>query len=154
MPGLAEIIAAEADVVSAFVLLLKEEQAALKLGEAEVLPKIIERKSATVDELAPLSTARNAALAGAGLASDRAGIEAWLKKQPNDKAVRQNWEKLQFLAAEAKELNRVNGELVGLHMRHNTEILESLRSKANRQDLYGANGQTAFTAPRKIIDSA
>ncbi|MBK8523059.1 MAG: flagellar export chaperone FlgN [Betaproteobacteria bacterium] len=62
MPGLAEIIAAEADVVSAFVLLLKEEQAALKLGEAEVLPKIIERKSATVDELAPLSTARNAAL--------------------------------------------------------------------------------------------
>lgn len=154
MPSLAEIIAAEADVVSAFVLLLKEEQEALKLGNAELLPGIVERKTATVGKLAPISAARNAALAATGLAADRAGIEAWLQKQPNDKTSRQFWEKLQLLAAEAKELNRVNGELIRLHMRNNAEALESLLAKANRQDLYSADGQTASATPRRIIDSA
>ena len=154
MRGLAEIIAAEAGVVSAFVLLLKQEQEALKLGEVDVLSEIIERKSAAVSELAPLSTARNAALANAGLASDRAGIDAWLQKQPNDKAVRQNWGNLQVLAAEAKELNRVNGELIGLRIRHNADLLESLLSQANRQDLYSADGQTASSTHPRIIDSA
>jgi flagella synthesis protein FlgN len=154
MPTLAGIIAAEADVVSAFVLLLEEEQEALKLGNAELLPEIVERKAATVGKLAPISAARNAALAHAGFAADRAGIEAWLKKNPADKAVQQHWEKLQALAAEAKELNRVNGELIRLRMHNNAEILESLLAKANRQDLYSADGQTASAAPRRIIDSA
>jgi flagella synthesis protein FlgN len=154
MTALAGIIAAEADVVSAFVLLLKEEQEALKLGNAELLPEIVERKTATVGKLAPISTARNAALAASGLAADRAGIEAWLLQQPNDKAVRQHWGQLQLLAAEAKELNRVNGELIRLRMHNNAEALEALLAKANRQDLYSADGQATSAAPRRIIDSA
>lgn len=154
MPSLADIIAAEADVVSAFVLLLQEEQGALKEGHADELAGIIERKSATAQKLAPLSIARNATLAHAGLAPDRDGIEAWLNRQPADKAVRQNWEKLQALAAEARELNRLNGELIRLRMQHNAQALEALLSHASRQDLYSADGQAAAAAPRRIIDSA
>jgi flagellar biosynthesis protein FlgN len=154
MPTLAEIIATEADVVSAFVLLLKEEQEALKLGHAELLPEIVARKAATVGKLAPISAARNAALAQAQLAADRAGIEAWLEKNPADKAVSLHWENLQSLAAEARELNRLNGELIRLRMHHNAEILECLLAKSNRQDLYSADGQTAPAAARRIIDSA
>ena len=154
MPSLADIIAAEADVVSAFVLLLQEEQEALKTGQADDLQGIIERKSTATQKLAPLSIARNATLTRAGLAPDRNGIDAWLQKQPADKAVRQNWDKLQSLAAEAKELNRLNGELIRLRMQHNAQALEALLSHANRQDLYSADGQTAPSTHPRIIDSA
>lgn len=154
MPSLAEIIAAEADLVSAFVLLLNEEQDALKLGKADLLPGIVERKAAITGELAPVSAARNAELGRTGLMQDRAGVEAWLEKQPTDKLVRQHWQKLLSLAAEAKELNRVNGELIRLRMQNNTQVLEILLSTANRQDLYSADGQAAPATTRRIIDSA
>lgn len=154
MPSLADIIAAEADLVSAFVLLLKEEQEALKLGHADTLSGIVQSKTAAAIKLAPTSTARNAELARAGLKPDRPGIEAWLLKRPKDQLVRQNWQKLQSLAAEARELNRVNGELIRLHMQNNAQALEILLSTANRQDLYSADGQTTPAATRRIIDSA
>ncbi|MBI2307818.1 MAG: flagellar protein FlgN [Rhodocyclales bacterium] len=151
---MADLIAAEADVVSAFVLLLKEEQEILKAGSPEALPDVVERKTEVARKLAPLATARNTELARAGFAADRPGIDAWLKKQPGDKGVRQHWERLQALAAEAKELNRVNGELIRLRMQNNAQALEALLAAANRQDLYGADGQAAQATTRRIIDSA
>jgi len=153
MPSLANIIAEEADLVSAFVLLLNEEQEALKLGKADLLPGIVERKAAATGKLAPISAARNSELSRAGLKPDRAGVEAWLEKQPADKLVRQHWQKLQSLAAEAKELNRLNGELIRLRMQNNAKALEILLSNANRQDLYSADGQAAPATSRRIIDS-
>lgn len=154
MPALAEIIAAEADVVSAFVLLLTEEQEVLKAGSPDALSGIIERKTEVARKLAPLAAARNTELARGGCTADRPGIDAWMDKHPGDKGVRQHWEKLQTLAAEAKELNRVNGELIRLRMQNNAQALEALLATANRQDLYGADGQAAPAAPRRIIDSA
>jgi flagella synthesis protein FlgN len=154
MPSLATIIAAEADLVSAFVLLLKDEQEALKAGKADALPAIVERKTDTVRKLAPVSSARNAELSRAGLAPDRAGIDAWLAKRPMDKDVRLQWTKLQTLAAEAKELNRVNGELIRIHMQSNSQALETLLSTSNRQELYSADGLAASSTTRRINDSA
>ena len=154
MPSLAETILAEADVASAFVLLLQEEQDALKSGNADVLPDLIERKADVTRQLAPLSDTRNSFLVRAGFNTDRAGIESWLAKQPNDNAVRHSWEKLQRLAAEARELNRLNGELIRLHLQNNAHALEALFSSSNRQDLYSADGQATTGATRRIIDSA
>lgn len=154
MPSLAEIIAAEADLVSAFVFLLQQEQEVLKSGEADALPGIVERKAEITRKLAPISIARNAVLARADLPPDRAGIDAWLKCNTADKAVRLNWEKLQTLAAEARELNRVNGELIQLRLQNNSQALETLRSAANRQELYSADGQANTAHTRRIIDSA
>lgn len=154
MSALADIIAAEADVVSAFVVLLKEEQDVLKAGSADALPGIVERKTATALKLSPITTARNAELGRATMATDRAGIDAWLAKFPADTAVRDNWQRLQALAEEARELNRVNGRLIQLRMQTNTQALEALLAAASRQDLYGADGQATPGTTRRIIDSA
>ena len=150
---LAEILKAEADAVSAFVFLLGEEQAALKQGDADALPSIIERKAAATARLGPLSAARNALLDKAGLSRDRSGMEAWLRQYPGNIAVKDHWQRLLELAAEAQELNRLNGELIHLRMGHNAQMLEALRA-ANRQDLYGADGQATLGTPRRVIDSA
>lgn len=154
MPNLADIVAAEAALVSGFIRLLEEEQALLKHGDAEALPDVVERKTAKARELAAASGERNRLLNAAGLAADRAGIEGWLTHHPDDAAVRKEWEHLQFLAAEARELNRVNGELIQLRLQNNAQSLEVLLAAANRQDLYGADGQAAQATTRRIIDSA
>lgn len=154
MPSLAEILKAEADIVSAFVLLLKEEQEILKDGRAEALPGVLERKTEAVRKLNPVSTTRNLELARNGLPADRPGMDAWLEKNPAAKDVRQSWEKLQGLAAEAQELNRVNGELIRMRMQNNSQALEALLSAANAVQLYGADGQTSSATGRRIIDSA
>ena len=152
-PDLAGILKAEADAVSAFVILLGEEQSALKLGNADALPSIIERKAAATARLAPLSAARNALLETAGVSCDRSGMESWLGQHPGNTAVRDLWRRLLDLAAEAQELNRLNGELIHLRMGHNAQMLEALRA-ANRQDLYGADGQATLGTSRRVIDSA
>lgn len=153
MASLADLITAEANAVSAFVLLLQQEQEALKKGNADALPAIIEQKNLAVANLAPISSARNACLAQAGLAADRFGVEKWLEMNPKDTRTQTSWLKLQTLATEARELNRLNGELIRLRMSHNSRMLESLLA-SNRQDLYGANGQTSSAPTSRIIDSA
>lgn len=154
MAALADIIAAEAEVVATFVGLLKEEQDILQSGNADALPAIVERKTATVLKLSPITAARNAELARAGIATNRTGIETWASGLAPDDVVRSCWLKLQALAEEARELNRVNGQLIQLRMQTNTQALETLLAAANRQDLYGADGQAATGATRRIIDSA
>ncbi len=154
MPSLAEIIAAEADMVSAFVALLQEEQEILKSGTPDALPSVVERKTALAARLNPQSQLRNRTLSAAGYAADRAGMEAWLKQHAGDTATRKQWTRLLDLAREAHELNRLNGELIRVRKQHATEALDALLPGL-RQDIYGASGgQSAPTTGRRIIDSA
>lgn len=153
MPRLADILAAEADAVSAFVFLLNQEQEALKTGNADALPAIIEKKIAAATQIGPISSARNAELASVGLSGNQVGMEKWLETRPGETNARKAWQQLTALVAEARELNRLNGELIRLRMSHNAQMLEILLA-ANRQDLYGADGQTSAVTTRRIIDSA
>ena len=74
MPSLADILKAEADLASAFVIVLEEEQEVLKTGNPDALPSLAERKSTLAGQLNPQSAARNRLLASEGLPGDRPGI--------------------------------------------------------------------------------
>lgn len=76
-------------------------------------------------QLATLATQRNVLLAGQGLAGDRPGVEAWCAGHPEKKVVAAAWAGILELAREAKELNRLNGELIALRMQHNARALEA-----------------------------
>lgn len=151
--SLSELLVTEADAVSAFVFLLKEEQEALTAGNADALSGIVGRKTSASANLAAIAALRNEELARAGHASDKTGMESWLAKNSLDRAAKAAWVRLLELAAEARELNRLNGELIRLRMSHNAQLLDILLA-ANRQDLYGSNGQTSASSSRRIIDSA
>lgn len=62
-------------------------------------------------QLALPATQRNVLLAGQGLAGDRPGVEAWCAGHPEEKVVAAARAGVLELAREAKELNRLNGEL-------------------------------------------
>ena len=148
-----QILTSETEAVSLFVVVLKKEQKALAQGDTEALPTLVEEKNVLGGQLATLATQRNVLLAGQGLAGDRPGVEAWCAGHPEEKVVAAAWAGVLELAREAKELNRLNGELIALRMQHNARALEALRSGNNPLDLYGPDGQAQPPNRLRINDS-
>lgn len=153
---LAQLIGEENQTVEAFAALLREEQTLLSDGEAvdlDRLPALIARKDAVAETLNHIAERRNAALAGLGLSPDRNGIENWITSHPQDSGLLQLWQKTLNLAAEARELNRLNGELIALRLQHNGRALEILQSGGRAPDLYGPDGQYSAAGMRRINDA-
>ena len=150
---LQQILNSETETVSLFVVALREEQKALAHGNTEALPALIAEKDELAARLGTLATQRNVLLAGWSYAADRPGIEAWCTQHPEEEGVASAWAGVLALAREAKELNRLNGELIGLRMQHNARALEALRSGHNPLDLYGPDGQSRAQNSRRINDA-
>jgi flagella synthesis protein FlgN len=143
----------ELEAVSFFVDLLKKEQTTLSSGDTEKLPEILSQKNQIAGQLSQLAEHRNALLSAQGFNSDRVGIEAWCAKHPKELKAAEAWSEILKLAGEARELNRVNGELIALRMQYNTKALEALRGGNESLNLYGPNGQSTFLGNRRINDA-
>lgn len=154
MIELLRILEAEALSVSRFVEVLKREQVALGQGDVDNLVGFAQDKAAISSELATFANRRNSILAGQGLKADRAGIEAWLDRQPANSGQRDAWSRIMALASEARELNRLNGELIRIRMQHNTQALEAIQGATSTLSLYGRDGQTTAVLSRRINDAA
>lgn len=151
---LALAVDAEAKAVGDFIAVLKSEQERLGQGETESLAALAEKKSQIADELTALAKQRNELLAQEGLATDQAGVTEWLTRHPTDTALREKWLCVLDGAREARELNRLNGQIIQIHLQHTAEALEILLSAGRTLDLYGPDGQTASVANRRISESA
>lgn len=147
-------IAAENDVLRQFLALLKDEQTSLSSGATENLSLISEQKSKCALQLNSLAAERNSFLTSHGLLTDRSGVEAWLDTHNEDKVSRAAWENTLLLAAEARELNRINGELIKIRLQYNAKALEALQGGSNSLDLYGPDGQSTPFGNRRINDAA
>ena len=154
MTDLLRTLTAEADAVLRFVELLKQEQQSLTAGDVDALTPLISQKNVLATDLAILAKQRNALLAVENFAPDRAGIDAWCENHPAKNKVRTAWSGILSLASEARELNRVNGELIQIRMQHNTQALAALQGASRPLNLYGADGQTVGQSSRRINDAA
>jgi flagella synthesis protein FlgN len=154
MTDLLRSIETEADAVFRFIDLLKQEQSTLTNGDVDSLTKVIEQKNAIAAELGLLAKQRNILLASRGLAPDRAGMEDWCARHPTNSPIRTTWSKILSSASEARELNRVNGELIQIRMQNNTQALEALLGASRSFSLYGPDGQTSGHSTRRINDAA
>ena len=134
---------AEHERLSALLELMKQEQQLLMAADADALAELTPHKVALVQELAQLSRQRHATLGGMGFEASEAGMEAWAVSHA-DAETRAGWSGLLAAAAEAKELNRVNGLLINRQLAHNQTVLQALRTPtgAAESTLYGAKGQT------------
>ena len=144
---------AEAEAVQQFAELLKLEQTSLSSGNTDELPAFAEHKVNLAFHMNTLSAQRNASLATQGFDADRAGVEAWCAKYPNEKDVATAWSRILSLAGEARELNRLNGELIQIRMQYNTKALEALQRGKNSLALYGPDGQSTTTGNTRINDA-
>lgn len=153
MTGLLRTLEAEAEAISRFVELLRLEQAALGNGDTDDLASFARDKNVVSSELALLADQRNATLTGLGLEADRTGIEAWLEAHASETRTHKAWSKVIALAGEARELNRVNGKLIQIHLQHNTQALAAIQGASRTLHLYGPDGQTAPFLSQRINDA-
>lgn len=161
MTTLLQTIGHEAAAVRRFIALLRQEQEALRLGNDETLLELVEQKTGIADELTRLATQRNATLGKAGLPPDRPGIEAWLTQKTAESPAHDSrielaalWDELMTLVAEARDLNRLNGDLIQIRMRHNSQALAALLGASQPLGLYGADGLAMPSGTRRINDAA
>lgn len=151
MADLETLLADEATAVAQFVALLGAEQQALQDGELAVLPGLTEQKTSVVDLLGRLAQVRNQQLQAAGLAADQTGLRAWAANLAARQAL---VDRILSLAAEAREINRLNGLLIASRLQQTQSALDILTRSQSGGGLYGPNGQTANRIGYRFFDSA
>lgn len=126
----------------ALLELLRQEQERLIAADVEALGPLTEEKSKLLARLGELAMLRQRALADAGIEDSEAGMQSLLQNAAA--SVRADWDQLMDIAREGKELNRVNGLLIGQHMSRNQTALNALQGGGQPAGaLYGPNGQAA-----------
>lgn len=150
-PSASASLDAEITKIKEFVALLRREQTLLQAADTDALLPLIDQKTALSDALAAFGQARERELARLGLPAGRAGMNAWLEQHA---ALRPTWEALLTLAAEARELNLLNGKLVGLHLSKNQQAFNALMSASQRAMIYGPDGQQHLGRSGRILGTA
>lgn len=149
---IAGLLAGELAALREFVALLRQEQAALLEGNVDTLAALATKKSALATRLNDCARGRETALASLGFAPGRAGMEAWLAAAGT--AATDNWQGLLPLAAEARELNALNGKLIGQRLQHNQHALAVLMGATEQAMTYGPDGHAQATAGGRSRGSA
>ena len=150
---LSSALTAEAAGIRRFVELLREQQQTLVAGDTAGLPDLSEKMGSLAADVNGLTANRNALLAGQGCTPDRAGMDAWCGRLPAGHAAAAVWSGILSLAAEARELNLLNGELIRMRMQYTDKALDILLRKDSSLDLYGPDGQSAAPGGRRIDDA-
>lgn len=122
---------------------LRQEQTLLAETSAEGMTDIISEKATIVSEMTTLAGNRHRVLAGIGYADDEAGMQQWMNEHGTD-ADKDIWADLFELAQDAKELNRVNGILIGKKLSVNQSALTILQGKTGTGSFYGPDGQNSI----------
>jgi flagella synthesis protein FlgN len=148
-----EVVVREAELVERFVRLLEQEKTLLTEGRTEALTIAVEEKERLAADLNDLSQQRARHLIDHGYTPDRAGMAAWSAGHAEHQEAVAAWNRTLSLAAQAKELNRVNGQLIQLHMQFTGQALEILLRKEGKLDLYGPDGRSTASGDRQINDA-
>ncbi len=142
----------EHHTMTALVALMQQEQQHLINAEIDQLTALTVQKSQAVHQMANLARQRHQALGRAGFAAAESGMQPWLAAG-DDSAASALWQELLALTRVAKELNRVNGMLIGKQMSNNQGALNALRAPGQGSaGFYGPSGHaTAATSSGRFV---
>ncbi len=122
------------------IALLQQEQEKLVQTSIDGLQDLMERKASLIAQLTALAKSRHAALADNGFGANESGMQNWIASHVHAEV---QWNTLLELTAEARELNRLNGMLIGRHLIRGQTELNILQGKPQHSNFYGPNGQSA-----------
>ncbi|WJF90435.1 flagellar protein FlgN [Paraburkholderia bonniea] len=121
---LATVAEEHAVVLSFAALLAQEEHALTALSPLELLPPLVEQKTALIYQLAVLEQTRDAQLAALGFPAGRPGLE---QAAHADERLGALWPRVKEAVDHARGLNLVNGALIATRMDYNARALASLQ---------------------------
>ncbi|HEY8355008.1 MAG TPA: flagellar protein FlgN [Methylophilaceae bacterium] len=129
----------EAHTVGRLIEVLEHEQGCLIRMDLERMEALLQEKSTLLQNLQQLAQERYQQLAAAGYAGNESGMSEWLQHH-GEHAVQGAWLRMQQALLKAKELNRINGMLIGRHVARNQQLLNALQGQS--EQFYGPSGQT------------
>lgn len=136
-------LGAERAALVDFVTLLQREQGMLAENLTDQLVALSEQKSKKALLLNQLGETRRTLLQNNIPQLSVTAIQAWLKA--HSPAGLLAWQEVLSLAAQAQQLNNINGELIQMKLRHNQQALSVLSNAVNKANLYGPDGQPNFS---------
>lgn len=148
---LAVLIGEERSGLQKFIALLQREEALLIAGKIDTLTALAEEKTAQYRALQRLSDDKMVMFARAGAKISNENIRLALASVPDALA---SWDEVIALAGEAKERNRVNGQLILERLQNNQQALTTLLSAAEHPQIYGQDGQSRPTGGGRHLGSA
>ena len=145
---------AEVTAFSAFVELLRTEQAALEARDFDAVVQLSQVKPDRIAALNELAFRRGTFLTAHSFAPDRNGMAQWLLAYGGavQAELSRLWKGLLDLAAEAQAINRENGILIETRLQHNQRLLAALAS-GSQPALYGPDGQTRVVGSGRDLGS-
>ena len=141
----ADSLKEETQAAGELLELLRKEQDRLIAADIDGLTAVTEDKTRLINRLSELAGRRYQALSQAGFDARESGMAAWIADKAPASA-KQSWNTLLDMVRQAKELNRINGSLIGKHLVRNQGALAVLQggSPQGNQTLYGPNGQSSI----------
>ncbi len=151
---LTELLSKERNHAEQLVQILTDEHEVLRDGEPEALVKISGRKHALVEDLEEIGKRRTVMVHQAGFSEQRDNILQMLSKLGDDHPVQKEWRRLLNSLEECKRQNIVNGGVIELAFRRNSQALSLLRGDSPESTTYGKNGrQGSNTGSRPIAQA-
>ncbi|MDO8369475.1 MAG: flagellar protein FlgN [Candidatus Nitrotoga sp.] len=143
---------AERTALYAFICLLETEQQALLEEQTEQIQVLADNKTKMVQELTSLVNARRNGMLSLGIKIEPGSMQTWL--QTHTAINLPTWHEIQQMATHAQHMNRTNGELIQVKMRHNQQTLTMLHNATHSANgLYGPDGQPSLPASGRILNS-
>jgi flagella synthesis protein FlgN len=128
-------------LVNELMFLLSREQVSLVEADIDAVETLLDEKSALLQRISASAQLRYQALSKAGFQANENGMKSWVDAQADTKQSIL-WQDFQNTLEQAKELNRVNGQLINKHFNRNQQFLNQLQGKSNN-NMYGPNGQAS-----------
>ncbi|TDX30960.1 flagella synthesis protein FlgN [Modicisalibacter xianhensis] len=137
--SLAQHIARQRTYLETLIALLETERESLAHGQVDGqrLSQLAKDKQQAIAQLEQLESQRLSAQRKLGYGEGRLGAE----RAAQDAGCTQDWQAFRERAQHAKQLNQLNGVLVGSRLTQNQRILDFLNEAAGKS-LYGPDGQS------------
>jgi flagella synthesis protein FlgN len=138
--NLAARLNAEHEALKKFIALLETEQQLLTEGKVDELLVLSEQKTLAVYELNRLAGERKAEMNARGASNWESGAANWFQANAPDNLPQ--WQDIQQLAEQMRQLNNTNGIIIQTRLRHNQQALIVLHNAVSHSGtLYGRDGQ-------------
>jgi flagella synthesis protein FlgN len=130
----------ESQIINQLIEVLELEQSCLIKADFEQIQVLLGEKSALLQDLNQRSQERYQWLSAAGFPASESGMSDWLQTNA-EHSLQSAWLTMQQSLLKAKELNRINGMLIGKHAARNQQLLSALQGRAETNQFYGPSGQ-------------
>lgn len=135
-------LAQDAKLLNELVFLLTREQVSLVNADIDAIESMLDEKGGLLQKISASAQGRYKALAKEGYQPNENGMSDWVNRTADSQCA-QAWKDFQNSLVQAKELNRINGQLITKHFNRNQQLLSQLQGRPASATVYGRNGQAS-----------